>query len=93
VAADQKINIQVAIEVDSFESILMLVKDGLGYTVVPPCAIQEELKNGQLQASILIKPEVTRTLVMATPTNRPTARGLAQIAKTIRTELKKFEAF
>jgi LysR family transcriptional regulator, nitrogen assimilation regulatory protein len=91
VAVDQKLNLNIAIEVDAFESKLMLVKDGLGYTVVPACAIQDELKSGQLQASVLVKPEVTRTLVLATPSSRPTARGLTQIARTIRTEVKKFE--
>lgn len=91
VAADQKLNLQIAIEVDAFESILLLVKDGLGSTVAPPCAIRDEVAKGELQASVLIKPVVTRTLVMATPTNRPTARGLARIAKTVRGELKKLD--
>jgi hypothetical protein len=45
-----------------------------------------------LQASLLVKPEVTRTLILATPTNRPPVRGLAQISKTIKRELKALEA-
>jgi LysR family nitrogen assimilation transcriptional regulator len=91
-AAEQKLALKVGIEADSFESILGLVKENLGCTILPACAIQDELARQQLQASLLIKPEVTRTLVLVTPTNRPPARGLAQIAKAIKRELKRFDA-
>jgi LysR family nitrogen assimilation transcriptional regulator len=90
-AADEKLDLKVGIEADSFESILAVVKDNLGSTILPAYSIQEELARGQLQASLLVQPEVTRTLILATPTNRPPARGLAHIAKVIKKELKRVE--
>ena len=63
----------------------------LGCTVLPAAAIQEELSRNQLQASLLIEPEVTRTLILATPNHRPTVRGFGQIANAIKTELRRFE--
>lgn len=91
-AAELKIPLKIGIEADSFESILSLVKDNLGSTVLPAVSIQDELARGQLQASLLIKPEVTRSLILATPTNRPPVRGLAQISKAIKRELKRLES-
>lgn len=90
-AADQKLDLKIGIEADSFESILAVVKDNLGATILPAYSIQEELARGQLQASLLVEPEVTRTLILATPTNRPAPRGLAQIARAIKKELRRLD--
>jgi len=92
VAREQKVILNIPIEADSFDSILTLVIANLGCTVLPAAAIQEELSRNQLQASILIEPEVTRTLILATPNHRPTVRGFRQIANAIKTELRRFES-
>lgn len=89
VAIDQRVPLKVGIEADSFESILSLVKANLGSTILPSAAIREELAAGVLQSSMLVDDEVTRTLILATPTNRPLVAGLTSIANTIRRELKK----
>jgi LysR family nitrogen assimilation transcriptional regulator len=88
-AADHKLNLKIVMEADSFESILALVKENMGMTILPVVSIQDELARRQLQASRLANPEVTRTLVLATPTNRPPVRGLEQIVKRIKLELKR----
>jgi LysR family nitrogen assimilation transcriptional regulator len=87
-AADRKIDPKIVIEADSFEAILALVKENMGSTILPVVSIQDELARGQLQASRLIEPDVMRTLVLATPTNRAPVRGLSQIIKSIKRELK-----
>jgi LysR family nitrogen assimilation transcriptional regulator len=91
VALEQKIILTVPIEADSFDSILTLVIENLGCSVLPVGAIQDELARKQLQASLIVNPEVTRTLILVTPNNRPTVRGFSQIAKAIKTELRRFE--
>jgi len=91
VALDQKILLNIPIEADSFDSILTLVIANLGCSVLPVGAIQEELAKKQLQASLIVNPEVTRTLILVSPNNRPTVRGFTQIAKAIKTELRRFE--
>lgn len=92
VAVDMKIPLDVVIEADSFGSILALVKANFGYSLLPTTAIQDEIARRDFQASLLVEPEVTRTLILATPNNRPTVEGLTQIAKTIKKELRQIEA-
>ena len=91
VAREQKIMLNIPIEADSFDSILTLVIANLGCTVLPAAAIQDELSRNHLQASLLVEPEVTRTLILATPNHRPKVQGFGQIANAIKTELKRFE--
>jgi len=91
VCAEQKISLSVRIESDSFDSILNLVKANLGYTVLPAAAIRDEIARGELQAAVLVAPEVTRTLLLATPNNRPPMRGLYQLTTAIKSELAKLE--
>ena len=90
VATEHKLKLSVRIEADSLESILMLVKADLGYSVLPAAPIREEVARGQVQASLLIRPEVTRTLLLAIPANRPAIHGLPRIARTIKAELQRF---
>jgi LysR family nitrogen assimilation transcriptional regulator len=90
VALERGLKLNVTIEADSLGSILALVKSGLGYTVLPAAPIREELARRDVQASLLMQPEVARTLILATPTSRPKVRGLAQIAKVVKKELKRF---
>jgi LysR family nitrogen assimilation transcriptional regulator len=90
VAVSHGLKLNVAIEADSLGSLLALAKAGLGYTVLPAAPIREELARRDVQASLLVQPEVSRTLILATPTNRPKVRGLAQIAKTVKKELMRF---
>lgn len=90
VALEQGLKLNVAIEADSLGSILALVQGGLGYTVLPAAPIRHELARRDVQASMLTQPEVARTLVLATPTNRPKVVGLSQIAKAVKKELRRF---
>lgn len=92
VCAENKLSPSVQIEADSFDAILNLVKANLGYTVLPLASIQGEIARGDLQASLLVSPEVTRSLVLATPTNRPPLNGLFQMTSVIKAELAKFES-
>lgn len=89
-ALEHGLKLNVAIEADSLGSILSLVQGGLGYTVLPAAPIRHELASRDVQASMLVDPEIVRTLVLATPTNRPKVRGLSQIAKAVKKELRRF---
>ncbi|CAO3429990.1 LysR family transcriptional regulator [Azospirillum endophyticum] len=91
VAVRQRMSLRVGIEADSFGSILSLVKANLGVTVLPAAAIQEEVERGELQSSLLVGEEVTRTLALATPTNRPLVMGVSGITKILRRVLKQLE--
>jgi LysR family nitrogen assimilation transcriptional regulator len=90
IALEHNLKLNVIIEADSLGSLLALVKAGLGYTILPAAPIREELARRDVQASLLVQPEVTRTLILATPANRPKVRGLVQIAKVVKNEMKRF---
>jgi LysR family nitrogen assimilation transcriptional regulator len=90
IALEHNLKLNVIIEADSLGSLLALVKAGLGYTILPAAPIREELARRDVQASLLVQPEVTRTLILATPANRPKVRGLGQIAKVVKKEMKRF---
>jgi LysR family nitrogen assimilation transcriptional regulator len=90
IALEHNLKLNVIIEADSLGSLLALVKAGLGYTILPAAPIREELARRDVQASLLVQPEVTRTLILATPANRPKVRGLGQIAKGVKKEMKRF---
>ncbi len=51
-----------------------LVLGGHGLTVLPPIAVAEDLRSGQLSGAPLSEPAITRTIVLALPTNRPTGQ-------------------
>jgi LysR family nitrogen assimilation transcriptional regulator len=91
VANEQRLKLNVTIEADSLESILSLVKANLGYTVLPVAAIQSDLSSKHLQASLLVNPEVTRTLILVTPSGRPASPALGRVTKLIKAELKKLD--
>lgn len=51
-----------------------LVLSGHGWTILPPIAVADDLRTGRLSAAPLADPAITRTIVLAVPTNRPTGR-------------------
>lgn len=51
-----------------------LVLGGHGLTILPPIAVAEDLRSGQLKGAPLTDPAVSRTIVLALPVHRPIAR-------------------
>ncbi|MBV7431656.1 MULTISPECIES: LysR family transcriptional regulator [unclassified Acidovorax] len=51
-----------------------LVLGGHGLTILPPIAVAEDLRTNLLSGAPLGDPEITRTIVLGLPDNRPTAR-------------------
>ena len=51
-----------------------LVLGGHGLTILPPIAVAEDLRSKQLSGTPLAAPAITRTIVLALPTNRPTGQ-------------------
>jgi DNA-binding transcriptional LysR family regulator len=50
-----------------------LVLGGHGLTILPPIAVADDLRSGELCGAPL-EPAITRTIVLALPTNRPTGQ-------------------
>lgn len=87
IALEQNLTLDIRIEADSLESILALVKAGYGRCVLPEQAIRSELSRGEIHRAKLTSPEVTRSMILATPNNRPKVHGFHEVATAIKAEL------
>jgi DNA-binding transcriptional LysR family regulator len=62
-----KAKLDVRFEADSFHVLKDLVEKGLGFTALPLSAIASEARQGLLKHAPLIKPKVTRQLILGVP--------------------------
>ncbi len=65
-----KVELTVAAETNALSVQRSLVLGGHGLTVLPPIAVADDLRNGQLSGAPLSDPAITRTIVLALPTDR-----------------------
>jgi DNA-binding transcriptional LysR family regulator len=89
-ASRAKIQLRTTLEVDSFAAMIELVKNGFGSTILPLAAIHSYTKRGELDATPLVNPTPTRTLVLAFPADRPVspaARFIGDAFRRITAEL------
>lgn len=66
-AQDEKVDLNLRIEVDSIFAIKQLIRAGDGYTIQPLAVVQEDVARGDLFASRIENPRVTRALAIAFP--------------------------
>jgi LysR family nitrogen assimilation transcriptional regulator len=83
-AAQAGIALNVLVEADTFNGIRLLVEDGIGNGVLPFQVIEQEVREGILQASRLVDPEVKRQLVVTTCSNRLAGAGLNELVRIVR---------
>jgi DNA-binding transcriptional LysR family regulator len=70
--AVSNVQLQIAAETNALSVQRSLVLGGQGWTILPPIAVADDLRNGLLSGAPLSAPPITRTIVLALPTNRPT---------------------
>jgi len=83
-AAQVGIPLDVVVEADTFNGIRLLVEDGVGCGILPFQVIEQEVRDGVLQASRLVEPEVQRQLVVTTCSNRISGAGLNELVRIVR---------
>lgn len=88
IAREQNVKLDAVTEVDALPSILELVEAGLGWTVLPRAVVRREIEEGRLVAIPIIEPDVRRTLVLATASNRPSERGRKEVIRVIKEQLQ-----
>jgi LysR family nitrogen assimilation transcriptional regulator len=84
VAAQRGIKLNIVVEGDTYNTVRLLIEDGLGYGVLPRFALLPDLRNGTLQASRLVNPEVERSVVLTTCSNRVPAAGLKELVDVVK---------
>jgi DNA-binding transcriptional LysR family regulator len=77
------IRIRVVVEADSFQTLINLVRDGVGATVLPLAPIYSLVEAGHLSATRLTDPTPTRELVVAFAADRPVSPAARFAGRTI----------
>jgi DNA-binding transcriptional LysR family regulator len=86
--AREKLTLNALIEADSYRAQISLMEEGLGYTLLPASAIRTELAAGRLEMAALVKPSVSRELILASPIEHPTSIATTTIATLIMSEIE-----
>jgi DNA-binding transcriptional LysR family regulator len=86
-AAKKKLKLDVKLEADSFRVLTSLVEEGLGYTLLPPSSVRNEVADGRLEAAAIAKPAPMRELTLASPIDHPGSTAITLVSELLRDEL------
>ena len=86
-AAKKKLKLDVKLEADSFRVLTSLVEEGLGYTLLPPSSVRNEVASGRLETAAISKPAPMRELTLASPIDHPGSTAITLVTELIRDEL------
>jgi LysR family transcriptional regulator, nitrogen assimilation regulatory protein len=70
--AVSSLQLTIAAETNALSVQRSLVLGGHGLTILPPIAVADDLRSGQLCGAPLAEPAITRSIVLALPGQRPT---------------------
>lgn len=77
----------VQLELDAMTSTLGLVEEGAGYTILCDAAVQPLIKAGRIRSWPIEAPKMTRQLMLATSSQRPTSVATRIVAKMVRAQV------
>lgn len=86
-AARKGLTLNVLIEADSYRVLTSLVEEGMGYSVLPPSSVRPELLVGRLESAVIVKPAITRELILASPIDRPPSIATQTVSALIISEI------
>jgi LysR family transcriptional regulator, nitrogen assimilation regulatory protein len=87
-AAEQaRTGLSIRIQADSFQLMKELVESGLGYTLLPHCAVLREAALGRLTFTRVRKPAITRQLYLALRSGAEAPGAVLQVENLIREEV------
>lgn len=69
-----RVTLTISAETNALSVQRSLVLGGHGLTILPPIAVADDLRSRRLSGAPLGEPAILRTIVLALPTHRPTAR-------------------
>lgn len=72
--AVSRVTLSISAETNALSVQRSLVLGGHGLTILPPIAVADDLRSRKLSGAPLGEPVILRTIVLALPTHRPTAR-------------------
>jgi LysR family nitrogen assimilation transcriptional regulator len=78
----------VQLEIDAMHTMLSLAEKGLGYTVLSVSSVLELLRARRVRIWRLVEPTITRSLVIATGTQRPSTKPVRALTKIFRQQME-----
>jgi LysR family nitrogen assimilation transcriptional regulator len=77
----------VEMEVDAMHAMLQLVENGLGYAVLSYACVAPQIAQGRMRIWRIVQPGITRSLVIATSTQRPSTKAVRMLRTILRRQL------
>jgi LysR family nitrogen assimilation transcriptional regulator len=77
----------VRVEIDAMPSTLSLVESGIGYTILSYSCVHHLIEAGRIRRWSIVEPAMTRSLVVATSTQRPVTRAARALAGFVRRQV------
>jgi LysR family nitrogen assimilation transcriptional regulator len=77
----------VQVEIDAMPSTLSLVESGIGYTILSYSSVHHLLEAGRIRKWRIVQPAMTRSLVVATSTQRPVTKAARALVGFVRKQV------
>lgn len=87
ISQDERIDLEVVLEIDILPTMLAFVERGLGSTILPLISVTNHVRDGRLIARPIVRQSIDRTLVLMTPLNRPGSRLTSSFAEFLTSEV------
>jgi LysR family nitrogen assimilation transcriptional regulator len=91
VSRHKGISLHVVLEADSVTIQKEVAAKGGTYTVIGPYAMMEDVRQGRLQASRIVNPDLKRFVTLAMPKKGPLTLACKEVARLIRETAKELE--
>ncbi|MGE5159124.1 MAG: LysR substrate-binding domain-containing protein [Gemmatimonas sp.] len=85
-AAKKKLSLDIQVEADSFRVLTSLVEEGLGFALLPPSSVRDEVASGKLEIAAIAKPSPIRELIIASPIDHPGSAAISAVTALLRSE-------
>jgi LysR family nitrogen assimilation transcriptional regulator len=79
---------KIEIEVEAMPSTLNLVERGLGYTLLSYSTVHHLVEAKRIKVWSIVRPQITRELVLGTSTQRPTTTATRALADVVRKQVR-----
>lgn len=78
---------RVELEIDAMPSTLTLVERGVGYTILSYSTVHHLVQAGRIRAWPIVDPGLTRRLILATSSQRPTTTATRALVTLVRAQI------
>jgi len=83
-ATRRGVTLRHVIEADSLGAIVDLVRNRMGYGLLPLAPLKAELDAAHISAAAVVDPEIRRSIVLVVARNRPPVRGVNDVVRAIK---------